>query len=308
MRKKLLVLLFIVITIISVGGCKGKTKLLVDSNTTPVAVNTPYDELIFEWGVDLIADFENSPNWVYDISKEGDLFVVNVNGDIDLVVPDDENDTNIIIKNEKSLNNDRVLLNLLKRAKEKVCSYIDASNILQHKGTLKHNIEQISIVSADVENEYNHSVICKNRKLYVPSENKISICEWDLVHALIHALADYTNGGMQEYCSSIFDEAMTDIIVCSISPYMSESYVNHYMMYYTNILEYVGIFREEAINAYFYGYNNLYDKYDQIEKTDFDLFVYCFDRYYQNDKNSNMLLSQMVVNNSLLEWWEMTTK
>lgn len=160
------------------------------------------------------------------------------------------------------------------KAKLSVISYINASEILQEKETLISKIETIKIMAMDMPTVG----LYKNDCVYIDRDELVGFSmecfEFAVTHELIHALAALTNGGVENeyYGTKKLNEVITDLITVQIFN-KDINFLSVYSDYYYHGYSYISVFKEKAIKAYFYGYEEIWENTD---KTEFDFFVEAF--------------------------------
>lgn len=172
-----------------------------------------------------------------------------------------------------------------------VKDYIANSTVLKDKETIMQELDKIEVKIA----EYDEVAEYRDGTLYIGKDYVNVICEWMICHELMHALADITNGGVENepYAYYQFNEGLTDFITYTLNPQIPEGYVSGYSQYYYYISLYIGCFEEKAIQAYFYGYDELWEK---VGKDEFDFFVFSFENM-EKDK-----LGIVCINNFFNKW------
>lgn len=172
--------------------------------------------------------------------------------------------------------------NTLKTAKEKVVSYISNSEIIQDKETAINKINQAPLYYIDPidfnqlgQTDNIPDAFYKDGAIWVLRTSTDYICEWMFTHELIHYLREITNNVEPQklaYRGMIFDEAITDIICSSLKPSISVG-ESGYKRYYDVAYQYLNVWKQNAIKAYFYGYQEIWSK---TGKDEFDVFVYTY--------------------------------
>ena len=182
---------------------------------------------------------------------------------------------------------------IIESSKKKVLKYISRSKILRNKSGIKDFISNLPVREAIFENdeECTGAVFYDEKdfeSIYINKKDINIVCEWMLVHEYIHAIVYYTHGySVNDYAYSLFNEIFTDLITASLTPQIADGIKSAYADYFYLIYPYVNLFTGRAIDAYFYGYENIYDF---IPKEEFDFFVTViqnynmdnFDIYYNN--------------------------
>lgn len=160
------------------------------------------------------------------------------------------------------------------KARDSVVKYINTSNILKDKEKLIESINQIQVKVAVMDSVGLHRegtvYISKDFLANFPA----SASEYALAHEYIHALASITNGGIEEevYGKNKLNEALTDIITVQLYPEGS-GFESGYADYYYYVLGYISCYKEKAVEAYFYGYD---DVWESTGRDYFDFFVEMF--------------------------------
>ena len=170
----------------------------------------------------------------------------------------------------------------LKTAKSKVVAYINSSQIIKDKQTCIDKINQTPLYYIDPidinlldPNEIMPDAFYKDDAIWVFRNSLDSICEWMFVHEMIHYLREITNNTGKEpvYHGMILDEVITDIICSSLKPKLINGIESGYAQYYDVGYKYLAIWKEAAIEAYFYGYQKLWNI---TGKDEFDMFVFFY--------------------------------
>lgn len=170
----------------------------------------------------------------------------------------------------------------LKSAKRKVVAYVNSSQIIRDKEKCIEKINQTPLYYIDSINFEDlgqqsdiPDAFYKDGSIWVLRDSTSSICEWMFTHELIHCLREITNnaGPKLVYHGMIFDEVLTDIICSSLNPEIDDGSESGYARYYDVGYKYLAIWKETAITAYFYGYQDIWNK---TGKDEFDVFVYAY--------------------------------
>jgi hypothetical protein len=153
---------------------------------------------------------------------------------------------------------------LIKSSKQKICDYIDKSNVLKDKEYLKDRIQVTEFKSATYGADQTIGAYFspKDGNIYInKNTRKEAICEWMFVHELVHALDYYTHGcdvQSEKYRCTLLDETITDLITESLNPKKIENrYMSGYRPYYELVSPYINLMGEKALNAYFYSYDEV---------------------------------------------------
>lgn len=184
-------------------------------------------------------------------------------------------------------------------SKELVYKYIEESSILLNKEEIKEYLAGLQLKEAVFTDNNDAAAYFsyEDSTVYINTDNSAYVCEWLLVHELIHAIAFCTHEkdiANEEYPYGVFNEVLTDIITASLTPEIDSSIQSGYSAYYFLIYPYINLVGEEAINAYFYGYEHIYEKINQDE---FDFWVTTVLENYGAEN------SEAYYNNLILKWY-----
>lgn len=116
------------------------------------------------------------------------------------------------------------------------------------------------------------------------------------VHEFIHAICYYThdlNIENEIYANSLFNETMTDIITAALNPNLKAGIKSSYSNYYNFVYPYINLFGETAIEAYFYGYDEIYK---QIGEDEFNFFILV-------TNNLDKEYAEVYYNNMIFKWY-----
>jgi len=156
---------------------------------------------------------------------------------------------------------------VLDESKKLLYAYIRKSDILNDKEYLISELEKISVKIGEIDTAGISITIEDTKTICI---NRSDIRKAVIVHEFIHALQDITRNGLDSG-NPMFVEIMTDIITNAVYPNNNIFQMSMYRDYNQNVLNFIGIFREKAIEAFFYGYDVLYD---EITEDEWYLFLY----------------------------------
>lgn len=251
------------------------------------------DSMTIESGKQALNAIGIVPNRIYEVTYEKGIYKANINGDIQLVKLPEKTSDDIEVKAIEDINN-KEITDIFDSSKTKVLQYVNDSTIISEKKEIAEKFEQLQIKLADLGEDT--PALYKNNVIYIDKGYKTDISEWMICHEMIHFISDITNGGVENeaYGYFLFNEVLTDIITRSLSPDSGEN-LSGYLQYYDIVLPYIGIFQEDAIRAYYYGYSDLWQK---VGKDEFDFWVYSLENYDSND------IAMICANNFLNKWAE----
>lgn len=241
-------------------------------------------------------------NWTMEVRKKEKQFEITINGEKLLVELYEEKESELEVNPTSVSKLTQISKDILDSSKKLVNKFIESSNVLEDKEELIQYIDEINVKEAtfDLPN-VGACYDPNNDRILVNSENSDCFCEWMLVHELFHALSHKTHqleGKEQEFITSMFDETITDILTASLNPEITEGIISGYSKYGKLVYRYIGIMEEEAIKAYFYGYEPIYAK---LDKEELEFFVKIIDCYGED-------LSDLFYNNLVAKWLANTEK
>ncbi len=277
--KKFLRLVIVLIVLLALSGCK----------------ESSYESNLLDMGTEYLADFRNELSYVgertYEVTYNQGTYTIDLNGEEFKVQNSGLGVENVILTNEEDCTS-RKILDLVDQSKSLVEDYIKGSSVLRNKEELISGIQTIKTKMADIKGA---PAMYQDGNIYISRDSEDVVCEWMIVHELVHGLAVITNGGVENesYPYSLFNETITDVITKAMNPEITSGILSGYIDYHEIALTYIGIFQEEAIEAYFYGYDSIWK---EKGKDEVDLFVLSIDNY------DSTILAQACVNNSLLKW------
>lgn len=217
-------------------------------------------------------------------------FSVDVNGtEMIIRIPESQNkDYDEPEENTKAINND-----LIRQSRKKSISYIEKSEILKDKEDIINYIESIEIKKASLDDVYTGAYFSyKDNTLYINKENEQYICEWMIIHEYIHAISYFTHNcdiNNERYAFNEFNEVMTDLIASTMEPELSDGIISGYSDYYSIVYPYISLFGEDAIEAYFYGYEKIFEK---ISEEEFEFLVIVIENI--GEKNSDIYYKNLM--------------
>lgn len=195
---------------------------------------------------------------------------------------------------------------MIESAREKVVKFIEDSTVLADKENLIERIKNVPIYqykSSEHEklNIDSAPAIHVGSAIYCNYKYREFFCEHMFVHELIHHLRYLTMGEKLSnltYYATKFDEGVTDVIAVSMNPRSLDSinYANGYEELHPLIHEYFNVFGEEALRAYFYGYDAFFASMTPSFKTEHEAFVVAFEKYLE-------IMEGMAACEALVNYW-----
>ena len=179
---------------------------------------------------------------------------------------------------------------IIQSSRDIVCKYIQDSSVLTNKEWL---IEKIQTLPFYKYSDSTHPEIISVMKapgahmiygIYCYDEFSQYYCEYFFVHELFHHLRYLTSGESLTttlYYATPFVEAMTDIMTHTMNPkfFNDPNYASGYVDFYGPIYTYLSIFEEEALEAYFYGYDEFFANGGNTFKFEHNLFAVAIGSY-----------------------------
>lgn len=179
---------------------------------------------------------------------------------------------------------------IIESARNHVVKYIQDSRVLFEKEKLIEGIRSIpfylySESTHEILKDLDAPAIHSGNAIYCNQEYEDYFCEWICTHELFHHLRYLTCGSFssERYYAMMLDETITDLLTASTSPntFSSGHYINGYEGYYEPVNKYLATFGEDALYAYFYGYNEFFGS-NTTFKTEHDAFVFALEHYGKN--------------------------
>ena len=251
-----------------------------------------------ELGYDTVDNpFKDSSRYFEVVKTSNCEFKVDVNGTEMLIqIPLNSQSEEYVPTNIKPVS--EKYSQIISKSKNLIYRYIDSSSILKDKDGLKNYIDTIDTKEAYFTDDNNVGAYFSHTDsvLYINTNNTAYICEWMIVHEFVHAMSYYTHDfsiNDEEYAFNRFNEIMTDIITFSLNPKIPDTVISGYSFYYSLVYPYINLFGKDAIEAYFYGYDSIYEKIDHNE---FHFFVIVIENYGEEN-------SDVYYNNLILKWY-----
>ena len=239
---------------------------------------------------------------VVEMEKKDHIsFKVDVNGTIMNINAEDSADEKVVPTETFELSDTEY--KIIESSQKLVFKYINSSKILRNQKGIKNFIKTLPVKEAILENavESNAAMfydIKDNEAIFINKKDSNFLCEWMIVHEYIHAIAYYTHGNsLGPYGFNQFNEILTDLITSSLHPQIADGVLSAYADYFYLIYPYINLFNVQAIDAFFYGYQNIYNL---IPKEEFDFFVVVIENYGMDN-------SEVYYNNLMYKFYSYTS-
>jgi len=290
--KKIFSILLIISIAISMCACTSNNNIDDDIIKTS---NKNIDDEIIETSNKLLEEWGLEEGRTFSVViDDQDIYHIDINGyELLVTLEEPENFEETTVANVGEC--DSKVLSIVKKSKEIIINYIDTSNILKDKEELKQYINDIPVKMADLSIDAAAIHDAVSETIFVSYQHLEAICEWMIVHELVHALCQKTNGGIENerYALNTFTEVLTDIITKGMEPKITSGIESTYSIYYNWVYLYLGCLGIDGIEAYFYGYDEILKR---IPEAELDIFVEAFEQVeYSED-------AIIVVCNCINDW------
>ena len=271
---------------------------------TGCTAHTQYDTILLDTAAKVTTDLEfndreTNPflggNRVFTVDKISDYdFSVDVNGTkMEIQLPDNTDSSPYLPTKVKDVSSNESK-KIFSQSQKLIYDYIESSTILTDKTEIKSYISALKLKEAIFTEDIWVGAYFspEDNTIYINKSNVSHICEWMIVHELVHAISYYTHGcdiTKEAYAYDIFNEVLTDMITASLEPQVDSSIQSGYAMYYDLLYPYMNLLGAESIKAYFYGYDTVFKK---INPDEFDFFVIVIENY--GAQNSDVYYNNLV--------------
>jgi len=189
-------------------------------------------------------------------------------------------------------------LKMLNNAQNKIKKYVEQSTIISDKERVITEFDKLQFFLVDMDDKNDGAIFSPhNNTVWINKKCKIEIDEYVFLHELFHALQNITYPFQENMLFRggwFYNEALTDMLALSLEPQVANKPA--YDGVYIWADQFISVFKEEAIKAYFYGYSDILEIYSENELL---LFMGLFNEYlhsplkYNEDvKNSLLILLQ----------------
>ena len=163
-------------------------------------------------------------------------------------------------------------LKIIEASRNLVIQYINNSEVFTNKEKLVEGIKNIpfylyteSTHDQLINYEIQPAAVHLGGAIYCNNDYNTSFCEYLFVHELVHHLRYLTSDqklSNELYFATSLDETIADIIALSMEPEVNfeEDYISSYTVFYEPVYKYLNLFGRDALSAYFYGYDEFFEK------------------------------------------------
>ncbi len=296
MKKKAIAIILIVMLLFSFSACSDNSV----ENSKEITINTNYlsniinvSDEYYEYCFGYDNPFRIDKRHFNVVKEEGNkqtIFYLDINGVSQTVIVKDTdfNKDRFIFKDPKPYS-----AKIVDDARSKTIDFVNNTAFFKNKGDIIKKLQEIQVFTVKLE-EFDDMGVYRDRKIYLSNEHINEVNEFYIAHEFVHALADITNGGVEKniFAYNLFNEALTDIITLSFCGNATSNAISAYYPYYEFMYPYVSIFKEDAIKAYFYGYDELLQK---ISRDELELFVQSLANYDDD-------MGFLILNNLIYKW------
>lgn len=278
--KKFISILLVLVTILSFVGCSSDS----------------IEERIVNDGKKSLEDFTPSQDTIsIDTNNNNYVISVNDNQRTYSIVIDNEDSDKFVWTNIQEITS----LNILKTinsSKQLVVNYINESLVLKDKEELISYINDLPVKSANFPNASLIAAFDTNYDtVFVNIQSKL-LDKHTIVHELFHALSNKTRVGSNwnQYCTTIFDEAFTELLATSV---IKSNYSTTYDEYIKYVYHFIGCTGLESISAYFYGLDEI-----QIPSSEFHLYTLVIDCLDKSESEEDIKAETLTLHMILSKW------
>lgn len=186
---------------------------------------------------------------------------------------------------------DKKLIKLIKSSRKKVTNYIATSIVLENKEELIEQVNALPVLYLDNREDFPSlpgDAMYYEGCLYITDSK--GICEWMFCHEFVHYLRELTSGTTEP---SMFDEGMTDVITASMKPATPSDFMSTYQALHPYLNYYLGIFQEEGLHDFFYGYTEGKGVLSIATPTEHAAFICMLDHLEQEELFYYMMSSML---------------
>ena len=144
---------------------------------------------------------------------------------------------------------------VLEESKKLLFAYIASSEIFKDKAYLQAELDKVTVKTGLINTAGLSIFSGEDRVICINTDD---VRKDVIIHELVHALQDITRGGLDAQ-NPMFTEIMTDIITNAVYPNNNIRQISMYRDYNPSVLNALGIFKQKAIEAFFCGYEVLYN-------------------------------------------------
>lgn len=284
MKKFFSILLVLIITLLTFVACSGNSieEQIVTNGKQSLHWFTPAQETI-------TITHTNNSNLIISTSQAQRTYIIS---------NEDENEDlkDFTWTNIQEITSSNIL-KTISESKEIFIDYINESIVLTDKETLISYINNLPFKSATFPDaSFIAAFDPKVDTVFINIESDL-LDEHSMVHELFHALANKTrtnNAIWNEYCTSNFDEAFTELLASSV---IESNYPTNYDKYIKYVNFFIGCKEIEGIRAYFYGLEQA-----NIPTADFHLYTTAIDSMSNSKTLEDIQAEELTIHLILSKW------
>lgn len=278
--KKFISILLVLVTILSFVSCSSDS----------------IEERIVNDGKKSLEGFTPSQGTI-SINTNNNNYVISVNDNQRTysIVIDNEDSDKFVWTNIQEITSSNIL-KIINSSKQLVVDYINESLVLKDKEELISYINDLPVRSSNFPNASLIAAFDSNYDTVFVNIQSNLLDKHTIVHELFHALSNKTRVGSNwnQYCTTIFDEAFTELIATSV---IKSNYSTAYDEYIKYVYHFIGRTGLEGIGAYFYGLDEI-----QIPNSEFHLYTLAIDCLDKSESEEDIKAEALTLHLVLSKW------
>lgn len=278
--KKFISILLVLVIVLSFVGCSSNS----------------FDERIVNDGKKSLEGFTPSQDTIsIDTNNNNYVISVNDNQRTYSIVLDNEISDGFVWTDIQEITSSNIL-KIINSSKQLVVDYINESLVLKDKEELISYINNLPVKSANFPNASLIAAFDSNYDTVFVNIQSDLLDKHTIVHELFHALSNKTRVGSNwnKYCTTIFDEAFTELLATSV---IKSNYSTAYDEYIKYVYYFIGCTGLEGIGAYFYGLDEI-----QIPNSEFHLYTLAIDCLDKSESEEDIKAEALTIHLVLSKW------